>query len=182
MVVISLAGPAWAQGALYIIDPTHTSVTFEANHLGLSTLRGRFDRVAGSVMFDKLGRSARADITVETTSLSIGAASLDARLKGAEFLNTSEFATARFVADSFTFTGQKISAADGTLTLLDKTHAVTLKASHFNCYFNLLVQREVCGGEFETTISPSRWGMDSAPTLGLADSIKLLIQVEAIKQ
>jgi len=182
MVAISLAGPVWPQGALYNIDPTHTLVTFEANHLGLSTLRGRFDRVAGSVMFDKVGRSARADITVETTSLSTGAASLDARLKGAEFLNTAEFASARLVADGFTFTGQKISAAEGALTLLDKTLAVTLKAKHFNCYFNLLVQREVCGGDFETTISPSRWGMDSGPALGLADSIRLLIQVEAIKQ
>jgi polyisoprenoid-binding protein YceI len=179
---LSLAGAAWPEGALYQIDPTHASVTFEVSHLGLSTLRGRFARVEGTVMLDKAGRSARAEITLDTASLSTGAATLDAQLKAANFLNVAEFTSASFKADNFSFKDQNIVAVEGALTLRGKTLPVVLRATRFNCYFNLLFQREVCGGDFETTLERSRWGVGQAESLGLADSVRLLIQVEAIKQ
>jgi len=59
---------------------------------------------------------------------------------------------------------------------------VTLKATRFNCYNNPLLKREVCGGDFETTIARSHWGMNYGIDRGLPDDIHLLIQVEAIKQ
>ena len=69
----------------------------------------------------------------------------------------------------------------GNLTLLGQTHPVTLKATKFNCYTNPLVKREVCGGDFETTIARSQWGI-SYGVPGIPDNIRLLIQIEAIKQ
>jgi polyisoprenoid-binding protein YceI len=44
-----------------------------------------------------------------------------------------------------------------------------------------MLKREVCGGDFETTIQRSRWGMTWGPHI-VADDVRLLIQVEAIKQ
>ena len=38
-----LAVSAQAQAADYVIDPTHTFVTYEVGHFGTSTNRGRFD-------------------------------------------------------------------------------------------------------------------------------------------
>ena len=70
----------------------------------------------------------------------------------------------------------------GTLTMLGKSLPVTLKANLFNCYMNPLVKREVCGGDFETTIKRSQWGMNWGLNMGVPDDVRLLIQVEAVKQ
>ena len=68
----------------------------------------------------------------------------------------------------------------GQFTLMGKTHPVTLKATKFNCYQNPMLKREVCGGDFETTIQRSQWGMTYGLP-GIPDNVRLLIQVEAIK-
>ncbi len=70
----------------------------------------------------------------------------------------------------------------GTLTMLGKTNPVTLKANKFNCYEHRMLKREVCGGDFETVIQRSQWGMNYGSNFGFADNVRLVVQVEAIKQ
>jgi len=70
----------------------------------------------------------------------------------------------------------------GTLTLLGKSHPVTLQASQFNCYVNPIFKREVCGGDFETTIAPTLWGVSTYIPMVAPDKVRLVVQVEAIKQ
>ena len=176
------AATAHAEIATYAIDPSHTFVTFEANHFGTSTLRGRFDKKEGSVTLDKAGKSGKAEITIDTSSVNTGVAPLDTHLKSKDFFNAGEVSSAKFVADKFNFSGDKISEVSGTLTLLGKTQPVTLKASNFNCYISPMLKREVCGGDFETTIARSAYGMPYGLNFGLPDNIRLLIQIEAIKQ
>ncbi|PXW95851.1 polyisoprenoid-binding protein YceI [Sphaerotilus hippei] len=171
-----------AQAATYAIDPTHTYVTFEAKHFGTSTNRGRFDKKSGSVEFDRAAKTGKVDLTLETGSISTGLAQFDTHLKSADFFNAATFPTAKFVADKFVFDGDKVSEVTGSLTMLGKTNAVTLKANSFNCYENPMLKREVCGGDFETTIQRSQWGINYGLTYGIPDAVKLLIQVEAVKQ
>jgi polyisoprenoid-binding protein YceI len=59
---------------------------------------------------------------------------------------------------------------------------VVLKATNFNCYTNPMLKREVCGGDFTATVVRSQYGMDFGISMGFADAVKLVIQVEAIKQ
>ena len=79
-----------------------------------------------------------------------------------------------------TMKGKKSDVA-GTLTFLGKTQPVTLTATNFNCYQNPMLKREVCGGDFETTIQRTQFG-NNYGVPGIPDNIKLLIQVEAVKQ
>jgi polyisoprenoid-binding protein YceI len=180
--VAAAASVAHAESVTYAIDPSHTFVTFEANHFGTSTLRGRFDKKDGAVMIDKAAKSGKAEISVDASSVSTGVPALDTHLKGKDFLNAAEFGRVTFSADKFSFKGDKVSEVAGTLTLLGKTQPVTLKATHYNCYLNPLLKRETCGGDFETTITRSRFGMPYGLDYGLPDDIRLLIQIEAIKQ
>ena len=92
----------------------------------------------------------------------------------------AEYPTGRFVADKFGFDGDKVSEVGGTLTLLGKSRPVTLKASRFNCYLSPMIKRQVCGGDFETTIQRSQWGMTWGLHFGFEDKVRLLVQVEAI--
>jgi polyisoprenoid-binding protein YceI len=173
---------AHAESATYAIDPTHTFVTFEANHMGTSTLRGRFDKKEGSVTLDKAAKSGKAEITIDATSIDTGVPALDTHLKSKDFFNAAQFGTAKFTADKFAFKGDKVSEVTGTLTLLDKTQPVTLKASNFNCYMSPILKREACGGDFETTITRTQYGMSYGLNYGVPDDIRLLIQIEAIRQ
>jgi polyisoprenoid-binding protein YceI len=179
--LIAAAGFAQAQSATYSIDPTHTFVTFEASHFGTSTLRGRFDRKEGTVVFDRAAKTGKAEITIDMTSVSTGVGPLDGHLKSKDFFNAAENGSAKFVADKFAFNGDKVTEVAGTLTLLGKTNPVTLKATNFNCYNNPMFKREVCGGDFETTITRSQYGITYGLP-GIPDNIRLLIQIEAIKQ
>lgn len=173
---------AQAQSATYALDPTHTFVTFEVPHYGVTTNRGRFDKKAGTVQLDKAGKSGKVDLTIETGSINTGTAAFDKHLQSKDFFNSAEHPTARFVADRFAFNGDKVSEVTGTLTLLGKTNPVTLKASNFGCYQNPMLKVEVCGGDFETTIVRSQYGMTWGLNFGISDNVRLVIQVEGVKQ
>jgi polyisoprenoid-binding protein YceI len=180
--ILATTGVAHAEISTYTIDPSHTFANFEANHMGASTLRGRFDKKEGSVTLDKVAKTGKAEITIDTSSVSTGVAPLDTHLKSKDFFNASEFGTAKFVGDKFTFNGDKVSEVAGTLTMLGKTQPVTLKATNFNCYISPMLKREVCGGDFEATIARSAYGMPFGINFGLPDNVRLLIQIEAVKQ
>ena len=172
---------AHAEPATYMVDPSHSTVTWEALHLNTSTLRGRLMVKEGSVTVDRAARTGKADVTIEMASLSgASAPSLDSGLRGERGFNIAAFPTARFVSDSFTFDGDKVQTVPGALTLLGKSLPVTLQAVRFNCYMHPVVKRETCGGDFETTISRSQFGVNLGAG-GAGDGIKLLVQVEAIK-
>ena len=171
-----------AQSATYTVDPTHTFATFEIDHFGASTNRGRFDKKSGTVQLDKAGKTGKVELTIDTGSINSGTAAFDKHLQSKDFFNTAEFPTAKFVADNFSFNGDKVSEVSGSLTLLGKTNPVTLKASKFNCYMSRMLKVEVCGGDFETTIVRSSYGMGWGLNFGFSDNVRLVVQVEAIKQ
>ena len=172
---------ATAEPATFVIDPGHTVVTFEALHFNTSTQRGRIQAKEGLVVLDRVAKTGKADITVDLTSLSAASSSLEGTLKGERIFNIAQGPTARFVGDTFTFAGDQLASVAGTLTLLGKSQPVTLNATRFNCYENAQLKREVCGGDFSTTIQRSQYGLGFAPSV-TPDNIPLLIQVEAIRQ
>ncbi|TSE36066.1 Protein YceI [Tepidimonas fonticaldi] len=171
-----------AHAADYAIDPTHTFVTFEIGHFATSTNRGRFDRKEGSVQFDRAARTGKVDITIDVASVNTGTAAFDKHLQSADLFNVAQHPKARFVSDRFVFNGDKVAEVTGQLTLMGKTLPVTLKATQFNCYDNPIVKREVCGGDFETTIDRTAYGIHYGVDWGFPKAVRLVIQVEAVKQ
>jgi polyisoprenoid-binding protein YceI len=176
------AAAAQAESVTYAFDPTHTFVAFEIGHFGTSTNRGRFDKKQGTVQLDKAAKTGKLDVTIDTTSINTGTEPFNKHLQSKDLLNAGEFPTAKFTSDKFSFSGDKVSEVAGQLTLLGKTLPVTLKASNFNCYESPMLKREVCGGDFETTIKRSDWGVIYGLNYGFPDNVRLVVQVEAIKQ
>lgn len=179
--LLAAASLAQAESVTYAVEPMHTYVTFEVRHFATSTNRGRFDKKEGSITLDRAAKTGRADITIDTASISSGLPLFDSHLRGDNFLRVKDFPAAKFTGDKFTFDGDKVSAVTGTLTLLGKTQPITLNATHFNCYDNPMLKREVCGGDFEATLQRSAYGM-SYGLPGIPDSVKLVIQIEAVRQ
>jgi polyisoprenoid-binding protein YceI len=177
------AAAAHAESATYAIDPNHSFATFEIGHFGTSTNRGRFNKTAGTVTLDKAARTGALDVTVDTTSLDTGTAAFTKHISSDEMLNVAAFPTARLVADKFVFGADgKVTEIDGNLTLLGKTNPVVLKAQNFNCYTSPMIKKEVCGGDFDTTIVRSQYGVSYGLNYGFPDNVHLVMQVEAVKQ
>jgi polyisoprenoid-binding protein YceI len=177
----ALAGAAQAQSTTYAIEPTHTFVTFEAKHFGTSTSRGRFDKKEGTVTIDPTAKTGKVEITIDMASINTGIGPFDGHLKSKDFFNVDQFASAKFVGDKFEFDGTKVKSVTGELTLLGKTLPVTLTAETYGCYDHPRLKVQVCGGDFFTTIQRSQWGMGYGIPF-VPDSVKLVIQVEAVKQ
>jgi polyisoprenoid-binding protein YceI len=177
---MALAAPV--QASTYAIDPTHTFVVYEVSHFGTSTNRGRFDRKEGTVQFDRAARTGTVEVSFELASVNTGVEMLNKHLQSADFFDSAKYPKAKFVGDRFVFDGDQVVEVAGMLTLRGKTMPVALKATRFNCYLNPLLRRETCGGDFETTIKRSQWGVNYGLEAGVPDDVRLLIQVEAIKQ
>lgn len=166
----------------YEVEPLHTFVTFEVLHFGTSTVRARFDRKDGHIVLDREGRTGEAKITIDTASVSSGVPDFDKHLKSKDFLDVANAREATFTGTKFAFDGDRVTGVDGTLTLLGKTNLVSLKALRFNCYDNPILKAQVCGGDFETTIRRSQWGMNWGIDMGIPDEVRLTIQIEAVRQ
>ncbi|MDM0019742.1 YceI family protein [Variovorax saccharolyticus] len=168
------------KGASYVVDPTHTFVNYEMGHYGTTTNRGRFSTKDGMVKIDPSGTGASIDITMDISSINTGVDLLNRHLLSKDFFNVAEFPTARFVADKVDFSGDKITQVNGTLTLMGQSRPVLLKANRFNCYLSPLINRQICGGDFETTVERSQWGISWGLAFGFEDKVRLLVQVEAV--
>lgn len=167
--------------ATYELDPYHTAVRFSVDHFGTSTNAGGFHNLSGNLEYDPENQEGFIGITIPMGSLSTGLKAFDGHLKSEDFFNVEKYPTAYFRSTDWVFDGNQVKAVKGNLTLLDETHPVTLTATKFGCYDSPLLEAEACGGDFETTIDRTKWGIDTYTDGGMMKDIKLVVQVEGSK-
>jgi polyisoprenoid-binding protein YceI len=171
----SVAGPL-----TYQLDANHTFVTFEVLHFGTSTLRGRLGPLTGEVTVDRAGKAGDLRLRIPMATLSTGLRILDARLKEPDLLATTEYPEAYFVATRFQFDANGgVKEVRGEFTLRGIGEPLSLVARSFACRHDAMLERDVCGGDFEADLKRGRFGA----TLGepfVSDDVHLVIQVEAI--
>ena len=108
------------------VDPTHTNVEFAVRHMMISTVKGRFADVKGTVDADE------ADPTRSSVRVEIGAASIDTRaeqrdahLRSADFLDAERYATITFVSKRIERVGQRLRLI-GDVTIRGVTRELAL--------------------------------------------------------
>lgn len=171
-----------AEPARYRFDPTHTFVTFELLHFGTSTIRGRFGPLQGEAVLDRAQRSGRVQLAIDTAGVSTGMPAFDARLREADMLAAQAHPRAYFVAERLDVdSAGQLRSLRGELTLRGTSLPLELKALRFNCYTSPLLRVEVCGGDFEGRIERSAAGITHSLPF-VADAVRLLVQVEAIRE
>ena len=72
IIVACLSSSALAKPISYSIDPEHAKPHFSFNHLGLSAVVGRFDRVSGKIVLDLEAQTGSIDLSIDVTSVSTG--------------------------------------------------------------------------------------------------------------
>ena len=176
----SFAIIAWGEPVNFTIDPTHTFPSFEINHLGFSTQRGRFNSTQGKISVDLAKHTGTVEITIDTNSIDTGLDKLEEHLRKADFFNTKEFPTMTFKSSDLQFDGNKLTGTNGELTLLGVTKPVSLTINNFKCGTHPLSGKKECGVDASTIIKRSDCGMKyGIPYVG--DEVKLFIQAEAFE-
>ena len=164
----------------YTIDPFHTFPHFTINHLGFSTMHGRFDKTNGTVTLDRSAKNGSVDISIETASVSTGYSKRDDHLKSPDFFNAAEFPNITYKSTAIHFNGDKPASVDGNLTISGVTKPVTLTIDEFNCGTNPMNKKDECGAAASAQIKRSDFGVKyGLPNIG--DDVNLVFEIEAIK-
>ncbi len=171
---------AHAESAGYMIEPAHSSVVFEVKHFGTSTIRARFNVKSGTITIDPAAKTGKADIVVDAASVASGLPDFNDILKGAKYFNVETYPDVTFVATDFRFDGDKITQVSGSLTMIGKTNPVTLNGTNYNCYQSPVQKKQVCGGDYVTSIKRSEWNINGGIPF-MSDDTRLLIQIEATR-
>jgi len=130
LLVAGLAVASPAAAADYVIDTNkaHASINFRIRHLGFSWLTGRFDDFSGNFSFDEAHPEAsKVRVVVNTDSINSNHAERDKHLRGKDFLDTANHATAVFESTSVTINGDKAKIV-GNLTLHGITKEIVIDA------------------------------------------------------
>ena len=171
----------------YTLDPLHSSVLFGIDHMGLSTVHGRFDKFSGKFSVDRAAKKGDVELTVDTASVNTNdndkgsrQRSRDEHLRSADFFNAAEFPKMTYKSTNVVFSGDNPTAVEGNLTLLGVTKPVTLKVDRFSCNPATATAKERCGGDGSGKIKRSDFGMSRGiPQIG--DELLLTVSFEANK-
>lgn len=164
----------------YTIDSRHTFPSFEINHLGFSTTRGRFNHTSGKITLDTAARTGSIDVTIDVASIDTGLVDLEKHLQTDEFFDVAKYPTMTFTSNKLKFEGDKLVSAEGDFTLHGVTKPVTLKLDHFQCGLHPMMKKQHCGANATTTIKRSEYGITKYVP-AVSDEVKIAIQVEATK-
>jgi len=179
---VSTAAGAFAADT-YTIEPNHTYPSFEADHMGgLSVWRGKFTNTSGRIALDRKAKTGSVDITIDANTLDFGHAKMNEHAKGPDMFDVAKFPTATYKSNSITFKGDKPVEVNGELTLHGVTKPVKLTINQFKCIQHPMFKREACGADASATFNRSDFGIDYGVQMGFNPTVKLAIQVEALKQ
>ena len=172
--------PALTAGT-WVIDASHSAITFSVRHLMVSKVRGRFTDFEGKLVIGEDG-SASAEAVIQVDSLTTDNAQRDGHLKTADFFKAEEFPTASFKATGFRANGSDF-VVDGEFTIRGVTRTVSLDVEFLGVNAGM-GNGPVAGFEAKTVINRKDFGITiDMPLEGggavIGDKITLTLEIEA---
>ena len=174
------AGAAAAAPTTYEIEPSHTYPSFEADHMGVSVWRGKFNKSKGSVVLDRQAGTGTVEIVVDTTSIDFGHDGMNEHANKPDLFDTAKFPTATYKGTLAGFENGAPTKAVGELTLRGVTKPLELKINKFKCMPHPMLKREFCGADAYAQFQRDQFGMDAGKDWGFDMGVTLRIQVEAV--
>ncbi|MGI8499496.1 MAG: YceI family protein [Gemmatimonadaceae bacterium] len=109
------------------IDPAHTLVEFSAKHMMITTVKGRFNDVSGTVAGDAADvRRSKVDVTIAASSLTTSQDQRDTHLRSADFLDAEKYPSIRFASRRIEPASKDSFRLIGDLTIRDVTKEIAL--------------------------------------------------------
>lgn len=171
-----------AEAVTWRIDPAHSSAQFSVRHMMISTVRGQFGGVKGTVVYDpKNPAASTAEATIDVTTLNTGQAKRDSDLRGAEFFDIKHYPEMKFKSKSFEVAGPDKLRVTGDLTINAITRPVVLDVDGPTPPIRDTQGREKIGVNGTTKISRKDFGILYNPVMesgGVAVSDEVSIELD----
>ncbi|MFG1998856.1 YceI family protein [Spirillospora sp. NPDC048911] len=114
----------------WTIDPVHSAVGAVAQHLGLSSVRGRFGSFEGRIEVAERVEDSRVTARIEAASIDTGNKLRDDHLRSADFLDTVRHPLIEYAGTGLSAVGPDRWTVHGSLTLNGITRPVDLELSY----------------------------------------------------
>jgi polyisoprenoid-binding protein YceI len=169
------------------VDPAHAELGFAVRHLMLSTIRGRFGAVTGTVTVDEKNLAkSKVDVTVDVTSIDTRQEMRDNHLRSADFFDVANHPQLHFVSTKIEGDVPKHFKLTGDLTIRGTTRPVTLDVTLQGRGMDPWGS-ERAGFEATGKINRHDFGLNwnqvlEAGGVTVGEEVKLSIDVELIKQ
>jgi polyisoprenoid-binding protein YceI len=168
------------------IDPAHTSVEFSVRHMMVSTVKGRFAVIRGTItdVADDPSNSS-VEVDIDAASLTTNDDRRDGHLLSPDFLHAENHPTLTFKSKRISGTRDAFTVV-GDLTIRGETREVTLDVS-FNGIGTSPYGQTIAGFSASTRLNRKDFGLNwnvALETGGVlvGDQIKVDIELEAVKQ
>ena len=166
------------------IDPAHTDILFSAKHMMVTTVRGTFRDVEGTLTLDETepARSS-ASIRVATASLDTANQQRDGHLRSADFFDAENHPWLEFRSTAIEHVRGDEYRITGDLTIRETTRPIRFDAKLLGFYTGMEGQRRV-GIAARTTINRKDWGLNWNVALEaggwlVGEEIKVEVEVAA---
>ena len=170
--------------AKYVVDPTHSSIGFQAKHMMISKVKGHFDRFNSELDINPEDLSGgNIQFEVEIASINTNNEDRDNHLRSADFFDAETHPTMKFVATDIKKVDDDEYKITGDLSIRGVTKPVTFDAEYNGKGTNPWGV-EVVAFEAEGKINRKDFGLNwnSALETGgvlVSDDIKIHIEIEA---
>ena len=172
------------QSGRYTIDPAHTNIEFAVRHMMISTVKGRFADVAGTVEIPE-GKEPRIDVTIRTNSIDTRSEQRDGHLRSPDFFDVEKFPVLRFVSTRAARASEGWTVV-GDLTIKDVTRSVTVHVIEEGAGVDPW-GNEKAGYTAATKFNRSEFGLNWNAALEtggvlVSDEVKVALDVQLVKQ
>lgn len=181
--VLALAASVLAQDAAkWEIDRAHSAASFAVKHFGVSTVRGNFTNITGTILIDdKNLANSSVDVTIDTTTVNTQNERRDNHLKSADFFDVANFPTMTFKSKKVEAAGTGSAKVTGDLTIRGVTKEVVLEVEGPTPAFN--TGRGIKRGATASTRVNRRdfglvWGNIIEGTAVVSDDVQITIDLE----
>jgi polyisoprenoid-binding protein YceI len=141
------------------LDATHTDVIFATKHMMVTTVRGKFATVEGSLQLDVENPAAsRGSFSVKAASINTGVEQRDGHLRSADFLDTETYPEITFVTTGVAAKGGNDYAVTGDLTIRGVTHPITFETEFLGLYQSMAGARRA-GFHGVAKVNREDWGL-----------------------
>ena len=177
-----MAAPALAAPEAWTLDPSHSQIVFDYNHLGFSTGTGMFSGFEGEIMFDQEDPAASSvNVSFPVRSMLTGWEARFEHFMSPDFFDAaddSEMVT--FQSTAIEVTGENTANITGDLTLNGVTKSVVLDAKLNQVGDHPMEGKPWAGFDATTSLLRSDYNLGMfAPFV--SDEVNVAISVEAMK-
>jgi len=178
--IVVLISPAFAFAKKLEVDPNHSAIAFEATHLKISKIPGRFTEFSGTVDLDEKDiTKSKVDFVVNIPSITTAVLKRDDHLRTADFFDAQKFPKATFQNSSIKKSGASYTLT-GDLTIRDVTKKVSFQMKNLGKVEDPMMKTEKYIFSATGKINRKDFGVNYGPDAIVGDNVELWINVETM--